>query len=457
MPTTIKSVPFSFIRFEDLSNAYCPGQTCYILPAYLKHEAKFQFIVDGYLGDAEKVKLGMNGVSFAPAVYANLLDYKYRADYQVDLNLPFYVSSVVFGPTEIIYNKVFTATEFLQALEDDFGIEAYYEDTYIVFIHPCKQCFKVFSMQDDAELTWEAFDYFWNQGYVQAPDIDLTENSFYYSLLKEDVVADVPLGNSNTFQKITNDCYTSLLTCNCNENAFGFYYNAGQVNQVRLPFYLSRPTHPQKKEVYINSKGVHQTLSAFVEKEYQLQTDWMIELFHECMAIALSHDTIIIKNSNIREKTVQVISSDGYTAEWNNDHELITAPGKGKVRVSSFGYANNNCDTEEDDCTGGCACTKVAFVTNPVLFPDASVGVPYNYSFDISGTPPFLFVPESDIVDPISPGFWMTITIAGHTVTATGTPEAGDEGIDIELAFSIENCGGGDNFISIAQQINVTS
>lgn len=347
---TISSSKFSFIRFENLEAAYCHEEADYILPAWLKHEVKFQFNVDGDLSDAEKIKLGTNGIPFLPAVYAQVLDYKFKVDVPVDITLPFFVSQILFGAQVITYNRNFTADEFLQTLLDDFGIVAYFDATYLRFVWSCKQCFVVLSTQGEVSYIWSSVEYFWNRGYVEAPDVDVTEDCFRYTLSKEDDVDDVPLGSSNQFNKLLDDCYSSLLTYSCNENSFEFIYAGGQVNRVRLPFYLSRPTHPTKREVYIKSNGLHKTLSAFVEKEYNLQTDWMIELFHECMAIALAHDTITLYNTNTREKSLAVLASDNYTPEWNTDFELAKAPAKGKLKVSSFGLTNSNCETEADDC-----------------------------------------------------------------------------------------------------------
>jgi hypothetical protein len=79
-------------------------------------------------------------------------------------------------------------------------------------------------------------------------------------------------------------------------------------------------------------------------------------------------------------------------------------------------------------------CEAASIVGTPVL-PDATVGVAYNYSFEVEGTAPF------ELGSMIKPD-WMTITISGSTVTFTGTPEAGDIGTGIAVGFDIQNCAG---------------
>jgi hypothetical protein len=65
--------------------------------------------------------------------------------------------------------------------------------------------------------------------------------------------------------------------------------------------------------------GRKKTASALVEKEYLIETEQMPEVFHECLAIALSHDSVVIRNVNIREITVEVIETENYAPDWDGD------------------------------------------------------------------------------------------------------------------------------------------
>jgi hypothetical protein len=373
---TIKSLPHSFIRFEDLQDAYCPENAPYNLPAYVKHEVKFQFEVEGYVPDTDKIKLGVNGVPMAPDVYAELVNYKYKFTLPFFAD-PFYLKSFAIGGLFKEYDRIVSIEEFLQLLYDDFSIVATIEDNlYLVFNYSCKAPVEFKGSATGPEDIQESteVEYFWGQGYVASPYVDIVipENCSYNAgspYLPYDVLGpcgpcfvytlhheeddNAVLGSTNSFNKIGDPCFTTLLTYSCNENAFGFSYAGDRENQVRLPFYLSRPNFPQQRGVYINSRGRHKVLTATVEKEYQLQTDAMIELFHQCMAIALNHDNITLAGDSFREKVVEVISSDNYTPDWNNDYDIPTANAKTKVKVAQFGYTNSNCETEDDDCNSG--------------------------------------------------------------------------------------------------------
>lgn len=79
-------------------------------------------------------------------------------------------------------------------------------------------------------------------------------------------------------------------------------------------------------------------------------------------------------------------------------------------------------------------CTPASIVGTPLL-PDATVGVPYSYSFEVAGSAPFEL---GSIVKPD----WMTIAISGTTVSLTGTPSIGDIGTGIAIGFDIQNCFG---------------
>ena len=79
-------------------------------------------------------------------------------------------------------------------------------------------------------------------------------------------------------------------------------------------------------------------------------------------------------------------------------------------------------------------CTPVTIEGSPAL-PNATVGVPYSYSFEVAGTAPF------ELGSVVKPS-WMTISISGTTVSFTGTPAEGDINTDIPVGFDIQNCSG---------------
>lgn len=77
-------------------------------------------------------------------------------------------------------------------------------------------------------------------------------------------------------------------------------------------------------------------------------------------------------------------------------------------------------------------CAAVGIIGTPVL-PDATVGTPYSYSFNLSGTPPFAL---ASVVKPA----WMNIIITGGTVFFSGTPGSGDAAGGVAVSFDITNC-----------------
>lgn len=116
---------------------------------------------------------------------------------------------------------------------------------------------------------------------------------------------------SNIFRYVSGD-ETSLLEYRCNESQFGFNYNATEEkNKVRLPIRLYNPKYPQDEKVYIKSTGDRKVLYAKIDKEWNLETEYMPELIHEKIIVALSHDLVLIDGE-------KVTKSDTYEIDWEN-------------------------------------------------------------------------------------------------------------------------------------------
>ena len=73
-----------------------------------------------------------------------------------------------------------------------------------------------------------------------------------------------------------------------------------------------------------------------------------------------------------------------------------------------------------------------ASIPSPPVLDDATEGLPYNFSFVISGDAHFLLV---NIVKPD----WITIEIDDHTIEFSGTPPADSAGL-YDITFDITNC-----------------
>lgn len=79
------------------------------------------------------------------------------------------------------------------------------------------------------------------------------------------------------------------------------------------------------------------------------------------------------------------------------------------------------------------ACADLESIASGL--PDAVEGVVYNHSLAVVGSAPL------DISIGTKPA-WMSIVASGNLVLFSGTPGPGDVGTDIEVSFTVTNCGG---------------
>jgi hypothetical protein len=340
----IRSAPFSFVRFENPADNDYTLDLPYSLPVFDTHNLAFQFIVDDDKPTAENISLGIgdeNGnllFAFFSAITASIVSYRYRLTGYLNYD-NFYLTDINIGGTSKTYNRTVTREEFADILLTDFGLDI--EEDYILRDVDAS-CIITATYSGSPTTFAGSINAVWHQGYMHITGQDLTgtPKQFTYVLLDD---ASTVIGYSNLFTIVEEEEYSSLVAYSCNESGFGFTY-PNCINIVRLPFYLLRPNHQKKRTVNRQSNGVTKVLSALVEKEYEIATEQMPEVFHECMTVMLSHDNLIIDCPNVREKPVNVIESDSYAAQWENEEERqLVAKGKGKVKVSTFGYSNSNC------------------------------------------------------------------------------------------------------------------
>lgn len=132
----------------------------------------------------------------------------------------------------------------------------------------------------------------------------------------------------------------SIIEYRCNEDAFGFSYASNEFyNIICLPVRLHKAQFPQADKIYQKLNGERKVLFSKIDKEYELETDYMPIDWHEKMIVALSHDHVKV-NSNTLTKT-----SD-YQIDYEN--EEITNTGvllvKGNCKVSTnLTLHNSNC------------------------------------------------------------------------------------------------------------------
>jgi hypothetical protein len=344
----IKSAKFSFVRFEHPEDNDYSLDIPYSLPAFDQHNVAFQFVVDNDRSTEQAIKLGIadEGGSFISAfagpVNAEIVAYRYKIE-DLSTQTTFSLSYINVDGELISYGGMtVTPALFRQIMFDDFGIEVngdYFvlSDNVTVIINASIGMVALFG----------TLPVYWHQGFVTVSgvDIDSDQDCFTYALLEVD---NSVLGYSNHFKVVEEEAFTSVMTYYCNEDGFEFFYvDSTKANIVRLWMHLTQPQFPKTRNVDRKSDGTKRVLSSYVEKEYQIETEQTPEVFHECLAIALSHDNIAIHNVNIREVDVEVVESDNYAPKWDTEEgSEKTVPfgkGKGKVKVASYGYTNSNC------------------------------------------------------------------------------------------------------------------
>ncbi len=138
------------------------------------------------------------------------------------------------------------------------------------------------------------------------------------------------LGYSNLLRYVTNeDGYLSSLSYYCNEQQFGFPFSAGKKGtpyfgkdaplrekkgeQVALPILLSAAQYKQTDKIYETRTGEQIVLYATVCKEYEGETDYIPESWHEKIVTALSCDEVYINGERVTKSDSYEIDHDNYT------------------------------------------------------------------------------------------------------------------------------------------------
>lgn len=152
------------------------------------------------------------------------------------------------------------------------------------------------------------------------------------------------------FYKITDVCYTSVVTYGNNEDNYGFIYtddngDPNWTNRIRLPFYLRSMQMPSEERSYIKSDGSKVKLFERIEEEYELITDWMKKEHHRNIKVMLGHDTLTITNVNAGMiNNTNFVCREAYEIQWQ-DPDMITAVATTKVvRADALTLNNHNCN-----------------------------------------------------------------------------------------------------------------
>lgn len=138
------------------------------------------------------------------------------------------------------------------------------------------------------------------------------------------------------------DTEFSLCEYYCNETQFGFEYGtsgATYPNKIRLPLRLHAVQYPQEEKIYVDGNGMRHLLTAKVDKDQELETEYLTDAIHEKIVVMLAHDIVKIE-------AIQVAKSAGYEIDHENEDELTcgTKIHKAKAKmIRNTTLKNTNC------------------------------------------------------------------------------------------------------------------
>ncbi len=121
---------------------------------------------------------------------------------------------------------------------------------------------------------------------------------------------------------VDDDDYLSSLQYYCNEPQFGFpfgeyvisrFVTRQNIVKVALPIHLSAAQYKQTDKIYETRTGEQIVLYANINKEYEGETDYIPEEWHEKIVTALSCDEVYINDERVTKSDSYEIDHDNYT------------------------------------------------------------------------------------------------------------------------------------------------
>ncbi len=152
------------------------------------------------------------------------------------------------------------------------------------------------------------------------------------------------LAYSNLLRYVSNDDgYLSWISYYCNEEQFGFPFTKQKRTKsymrLSLPIRISKPQYKQTDKIYENRNGEQIVLYATINKEYEGETDYIPEEWHEKIVTALSCDEVYINGERVTKSDSYEIDQDNYTYS-DCGIRLTRATFKVKTNVTQ---RNSNC------------------------------------------------------------------------------------------------------------------
>ena len=123
---------------------------------------------------------------------------------------------------------------------------------------------------------------------------------------------------SNVLRYVPNkDGYLSSLQYYCNEPEFGFPFfsvdSKKYSEKISLPILLHAAQYTQTDKIYETRSGEQIVLYATINKEYEGETDYIPETWHEKIVTALSCDEVYINGERVTKSDSYEIDHDNYT------------------------------------------------------------------------------------------------------------------------------------------------
>lgn len=208
--------------------------------------------------------------------------------------------------------------------------------------------------------------------YFIYPQFSHHQDCFRIQLLQDENV----IAESNIFGRVSEKRlqYTSLIRYRNDGNDFDFTYcPVFVINTVRLPLHIKEPQFSQNQTTYAQLDGRIRTTSATISKEYQLETNYITEILHNQLVIALSHDWVWI-NDKLLTKT------GAYTIDWTN-----------VLRKNDMKYSKATCAMTENvisrNSNCGSTCESEDFEVFPlsIIFREEN-GETGNNLIDVTGS-----------------------------------------------------------------------
>lgn len=102
----------------------------------------------------------------------------------------------------------------------------------------------------------------------------------------------------------------------------------------------------EDRNVFRKANGVTKTIFVVIRKTYEVETDYLPEILHQRLKIALAHDEVSWEG----DRYLGGVAQDGdYTIQWPDGVlHYPTAKAECKVQVTPFDATNSNCQTCEE-------------------------------------------------------------------------------------------------------------